>query len=229
MTAPVTPSGATQLPLALPCRESRGGEDFFIAPSNQDAVDWIDRWPDWPGAILVLHGPAGAGKSHLAAVWQGASGAWALPAASLDDAAITRARAEPHLVLEDADRALTPAFETALFHLVNSVRETGGSLLITAREAAGRWPVTLPDLGSRLRAMPQAGLQEPDEALMAAVLVKQFSDRQLRIGADLADYLVTRLDRSFDQLRAAVDSLDRAALAERRALTIPFARKVLGL
>ncbi|MDA5194373.1 HdaA/DnaA family protein [Govanella unica] len=218
-----------QLTLSLPCRESLGGEDFLIAASNQDAVAWIDRWPAWPNNVLLLHGPAGSGKSHLAAVWQAASGAASLPASALDDAAVARAREHPRLVLEDADRQRTREFETALFHLINSIRETGGSLLITSRKPAGRWRAKLPDLASRLRALPQTGLKEPDEALMAAVLIKQFSDRQLRIGVDLADYLVARLDRSFDRLRDAVDSLDRAALAERRPLTIPFARKILNL
>lgn len=218
-----------QLPLGLPHRVALGGDDFFVAPSNQAAVDWIDRWPDWPGGVLILTGLAGAGKSHLAAVWQHAANARGLAASDLAASDILAARRGECLLIEEADHALSSANETDLFHLVNTVREVGGSLLLTARDGPGQWPICLPDLASRLKAAPITAIGKPDEALMAAVLLKQFADRQLRVGPDVAAYLVPRLERSFNAVRQAVERLDVAALAEQRAITVPFARRILDL
>jgi len=222
----------TQFPLGLPTRTALGGEDFFVSPANSDAVGWIDRWPAWPGGVLALCGPLGAGKSHLAAVWQQMSGAEVLRHSALGPDAAMAARRGAALVLEDVDpdgSAGDSAREVALFHLLNTIREVGGSLLLTARRPPGRWTVDLPDLVSRLRALPVAEIAAPDDALIGAVLVKQFGDRQLRVSAEVITYLTHRLERSFASLGAAVEQLDAAALAAQRPITVPFARQVLAL
>ncbi len=226
-------ASTNQLPLALPYRTALDGDDFFVAPSNDAAVAWIDRWPGWPGGITLLCGPQGSGKSHLAAVWAARADAVTIlvntQAPALADNSLSLARNRKNIVLEQADVLTGTASETTFFHLINTIREVGGSLLLTARRPVGQWDTKLPDLSSRLRALPQVTLVEPDEALMAAVLVKLFNDRQLKVGAELITYLVPRLDRSFSALRSAVDSLGSSALAEGRAVTIPLARRVRGI
>lgn len=226
-------STATQIPLALPHRVALDGDDFFVSPSNQAAVDWIDRWPDWPGRLLLLVGPYGAGKSHLAAVWRQATGAALRHGPELTPADLEWVRAGRPMAVEDCGAGLDQARQVLLFHMINAMRETGqesgGSLLLTAENAPAHWPLTLPDLASRLRAAPVARIEAPDDSLMAALLVKQFSDRQLRVGADLLGYLLPRIERSFAALCEAVERLDAAALAEQRPITVPFARKVLEL
>ena len=196
-----------QLTLDLGHRPALGREDFLVAPCNADAVAWIDRWPDWPGPALVIHGPAGCGKSHLAQVWRAQSGTSA------------------GSVVEDADR---PDDDVALFHRFNRHAEEGGHMLLTARTPPARWPGRLPDLVSRLAAAPTVAIGPPDETLIAQVVVKLFADRQLDIGPDVVAYLATHMERSFESARNLVAAADTAALAAKRAVTVPLVRTVLA-
>ncbi len=223
-------TGTAQLPLELPLRPALGREDFLVAPSNRVAVAWIDRWPDWPGPVLALYGPPGCGKTHLCQVWRVASGAVEIDGPLL-------ARAEPPellgaartCVLDDAEELLGAEGANAerLLHLFNSVVERGGQLLLAARAAPARWPCGLADLGSRLAAATAVRLAPPDDALMEALLVKLCADRQLAVGEEVLRYLLARMERSFAAARTLVAALDRAALAEGRAVTVPLARRVL--
>lgn len=214
---------ARQLAFELPHRPALGAEDFLVAPANRDAVAWLDRWPDWPAAGLVVWGPEGCGKSHLLQVWRERAGARVLPAAELTIAAVPELARTP-LALDDADRGVV---ETALFHLLNLAAETHSYIVLTARSPAARWAVALPDLRSRLLALPSVAVAAPDDDLMRAVLAKLFADRQLRVGADVIDYLVTRIERSFAAMRRVVAALDAAALSGHRNLTVALAREVL--
>ncbi len=228
-------TGTAQLPLELAFRPAQGREDFLVAPSNQVAVAWIDRWPDWPSPVLALYGPPGCGKTHLCQVWRAASGAVEIDGVRL-------ARAEPPellgaaraCVLDDADMLLggpglgdEGANAERLLHLLNSVAERGGQVLLAARAAPARWPCGLPDLGSRLAAATAVRLETPDDALMEALLVKLCRDRQLAVGEEVLRYLLARMERSFAAARGLVAALDRASLAEGRAVTVPLARRVL--
>lgn len=212
-----------QLAFELPHRPALGAEDFLVAPANRDAVGWLDRWPDWPTAGLVIWGPEGCGKSHLLQVWRERSGARVLPAAGLTVEAVPEL-ARTQLALDDADRGV---HEAALFHLLNLLNETRVHVVLTARTPAARWDVKLPDLRSRLLALPSVAVASPDDDLMRAVLAKLFADRQLRVGAEVIDYLVTRIERSFAAMRGVVAALDAAALSRHRNLTVALAREVL--
>ena len=215
----------TQLPLDLGHRPALGRSDFLVAPSNAVAIGWLDRWPDWPGPAPVLHGPPGSGKSHLAAVFAARAAAQPIVAATLSVTSVPALLgAAQAAVVDDADEAA----EQALLHLHNLLGERGGRLLVTARTAPARWPVRLADLRSRLLAAPTAALAPPDEALLGAVLVKLFADRQLLIGEEVIAYLLPRLERSFAAAQQAVAALDRAALAAQRRITVPLVRAVLG-
>jgi chromosomal replication initiation ATPase DnaA len=214
-----------QLPLELGHRPALGRDDFLVSDSNGEAVRWIDVWPDWPAPGLVIAGPRASGKSHLAQVWRARSGAVAADSDALTGpGAPARLAAHRNLVIDDADQLRD---ERALLHLYNLVAEAGGSLLLTAVEPPARWAVALADLRSRLSALPIVEIRTPDDALIQAVLVKLFADRQLRVDPELVTYLAARLDRSLVVAANAVDLLDRAALSARRALTIPFARETL--
>jgi chromosomal replication initiation ATPase DnaA len=217
---------ARQLVLDLPHRPAQGRGDFLVAPSNAAAVAWIDRWPDWPGPGLALYGPAGSGKSHLAAVWQARSGAAIVTASALQSGRVEAQRC----VFEDGEAALTdPRAAEALFHLYNRIAARRGHLLLTGAEPPARWPVALADLGSRLRALPAAEIKPPDDAMLAGLFAKLFRDRQLAVPGEVILYLVQRMERSCAAVARAVEALDRASLAERRPVTLPLARSVLGL
>ena len=217
-----------QLPLDLGHRPALGRDDFLVAPCNAQAVAWLDRWPDWPSHGLVLFGPPGCGKSHLLAAFAAAhagEGALLRPAAGLTPAAVPDLVAAARLLLVDDLDGL--ADETALFHLHNLAREAGRFLVLAAALPPAHLPLRLPDLASRLRALPAVGIGAPDDAVLAAVIVKQFADRQLAVGEGVVSYLVGRMERSFAAARAVVEALDRASLAERRAVTVRLARAVL--
>ena len=188
--------------------------DFVASDANGEAVRRLDAWPAWPGGVLALVGPAGSGKSHLAAVWAETAGA-----AVWDGAG---APAGPTLV-EDADRR--PADE-ALFHLLNAAAEAGG-VLLTARARPAAWPSALPDLRSRLNALPVAELAEPDDAVLSGVLARLFAERSIRPPDDLIPYLVRRIERSVPHARAVVARLDEEAAALHRPVTRALAREVL--
>lgn len=220
---------SAQLPLDLGHRPALGRDDFLVADCNGAAVAWIDRWPEWPGNGLAIFGPTGCGKSHLAEVWRARSGARRIEPAAL-------AAAEPPQLMEDAaeclidglyDRPANSPDERRLLHLYNLVRERGGHLLLLGRAAPARWPVALPDLKSRLGALPAVEIGPPDDVLLGAVMVKLFADRQLAVSNEVVQYLVARMERSFEAARRIVAALDREALAAHRRVALPLARDVL--
>ena len=207
-------------------RPALGREDFLVAPCNEAAVAWLDRWPDWPGPALVIHGPPRSGKSHLAEVWRRRSSAEAVKASALAQAVTGAGDAPAALVV---DGLAAPLDERALLHTYNGVAERGGHLLLTALAPPALWPLTLPDLVSRLRLAPEAAIGLPDDALLAALVVKLFADRQIAVTPEVPAYVVPRIERSFEAVARLVERLDRAALAEGRPVTVPLARRVLAL
>ncbi|MGC9368291.1 MAG: chromosomal replication initiator DnaA [Paracoccaceae bacterium] len=217
-----------QMAFDLPVRSATGREDFFVSPSNAVAVAQIEAWRDWPQRKLVLVGPMGAGKTHLAHVWAAASGAQIIAAADLPGAGIEALAARGAVAVEDADRiAGDRAAEEALFHLHNLILAEGGALMLTARTAPRQWPLVLPDLRSRLEATASATLEAPDDALLAALLVKLFADRQITVPPRLISYLVGRMDRSFAAAQALVADLDRRALETGRKISERLAAELL--
>ena len=216
-----------QLVFDLPVVTARGRGDFFVSPANQVALAGIEAWRDWPGSKLVLTGPEGTGKSHLARVWAELAEAGIVHATDLARRDI-ELLAGQNVCVEDTDRIAGSArAEQALFHLHNLALADGKSLLLTARKPPGHWRLALPDLASRIQATPVARLEQPDDALLAAVLVKLFGDRQLSVKPILIAYLVSRMERSLSGAAALVERLDRAALAENRALSRTLAARVL--
>jgi DnaA regulatory inactivator Hda len=215
-----------QLTLDLGHRPALGREDFLVSPGNTAAVTWIDRWPAWPGHALALHGPAGCGKSHLAQVFALRAKALVIGAAALRPESIAELLdAYPAVVAEDCETIFD---EAALLHLFNGMKEKGGHLLLTGREAPARWTVALPDLRSRVAAVTAVGISMPSDEMFEAVLVKLFADRQLAVAPDVIGYLVRHMDRSFSAARQIVAQADHEALASKRAVTIPLVKSLLG-
>jgi len=209
---------AQQLPLDLPVRNAMNAAGFVVSDSNRDAVAWLDRWPDWPNGILAVYGPAGCGKTHLAHVWQARS-----QARFLEPSALEQLPQGENLVL---DGIRLP--EEHLFHLINHVRAQRTQLLILDREPPARWPVRLPDLASRLAGVPAVAVLAPDDTLLAAVLAKHFTDRQVDVAPEVIAYLVKQIERSFTAAETMARRLDQAAMARRAPITIKLARDLLS-
>jgi len=216
-----------QLAFDLPLRQALGREDLFVSPANALALAALDGWRGWPERRMMLVGPAGAGKTHLAQVWAADTGACLVTAEALAGADLLRLSQRP-LVIEDADRtAGDAAAETLLLHLHNLGGAEGQPLLLTARRPVRDWGLRLADLGSRLNALPATRLAPPDDALLAAVLVKLFADRQIAVAPAVIAYLQSRMERSFAAARALVAALDARALAEGRPITRAMAAALL--
>jgi chromosomal replication initiation ATPase DnaA len=217
--------GARQLALDLPHAESFRRDDFLADPSNEAALALVESWPVWPDRIAAIVGPVGSGKSHLAAIWAERAGARIVDAASLTRSEVPRALVTGALVVEDiAPRRID---EAAMFHLLNLAREEEAFVLITAASRLDLDAYSLPDLASRLRALPIVALAPPGEALLAAVLVKLFADRQLLVDDDTIAYLVSRIERSLAAARSVAARLDRAALSRGRRITRALAAELL--
>ncbi len=220
---------ARQLTFDLRIPPALSRADFLVAEANRLAATVLDAPEGWPDGRMLLTGPAGSGKTHLAAIWATERGAPMTQADQLrpDDADALVAPGGA-LVIEDAQWAagLTRA-EAALFHIWNLSAGRGCLLLMTAETPPRDWGLVLPDLQSRMLAMPQTRLGQPDEPLLAAVLVKLFADRQLSPPAGLIDWLVPRMDRSLGLARALVAGLDAAAMSRQGPVTRAMAAELL--
>ena len=214
-----------QLALALPHAESVTRDNFLEGPANEAGLALVDAWPDWPNRVMLLVGPEGSGKSHLAAIWAEQSGARSTGAHALTAAAVPEALSTGALVVEDLKSSSFD--ERALFHLLNLAREDEASILITARVPPAALEIELRDLRSRLRAVPTVSLLPPDDQLLRALIVKFCADRQLAVDESVVSYLATRIERSFAAARRAVALLDSEALRQRRPVTRALAAELL--
>lgn len=224
---------AEQLSFDLPRRAALGREDFFVSQANEHAMTVLDEWQNWAVPRLALVGPKGSGKSHLARVWAADSGADIIDfdgLIALEDQGFRRNRP---ILVEDLDRLETlettkaDATERAMFHLYNAHAEAGLVLVVTGCEPPARWRIILPDLASRLGAMPLVRVDAPDSALLQVLLIKLFADRQINVAPGVIGFLALRIERDGNAAERVVDALDRAAMRERRGVTRPFAASVL--
>jgi chromosomal replication initiation ATPase DnaA len=190
-----------QLPLDLGHEPGYSRDDLIVTASNMAAVDIVDRWPGWISPVVILAGPTGSGKTHLAAVWKAESEATAIGDGPIDEA--------------------------GLFHLINSVRQSGSSLLMTSRRWPGTWPVQLPDLASRLKAATTVEIGEPDDMLLSGVMYKLFADRQIAVDPNVISFLVSHIERSLSTASRVVERLDRAALEKKSKITRALAASVV--
>lgn len=215
-----------QLAFDLPAREAWARADFFASPANAEALQTVEAWRDWPGGRLMLLGPQGTGKTHLAHIWATETNAlWLAP--DEIDARLPEIAADACVILDGAHRVAGRA-ETALFYLYNRLIPQG-RLLLTASKPPRDWGLGLADLLSRLQAMPVARLEPPDDALLAAVLAKLLADRQISAPPNLIPYLLPRMERSISAARALIAALDARALASHRPLSRQLAAEVLDL
>jgi chromosomal replication initiation ATPase DnaA len=216
---------AHQLALNLPHRAALAREDFLVSSANEQAVALIDRWPAWLAPALILIGPPGSGKTHLAQVWRTMSGAALCRAENVSVPAVPKLLGASALVVEDLPGSNLD--ETALFHLLNLAREEKSFLLLTSRLHPASWSLSLKDLASRLNAMPHALLHEPDDPLLRGILVKLFNDRQIAVDEATIAYMISHMERSAGSARALVEAIDRRSLEEGAAVNRSFVARIL--
>ena len=214
-----------QLVLELPHRQALGRDDFLVTGSNSAAVALIDHWPDWPAHAAIIVGPPGSGKSHLVEVWRQSSKATRVQASDV------RVETAPELLKSGAaaiEDSAPPLNERGLFHLLNLAKQQDSSVLLTAGTRPEHWKIALPDLLSRLKAIPVLEILPPDDALLRGVLVKLFFDRQIAAAESTISFMLARMPRSLGAARLLVAEIDRRALEERAEVTRPFVGKVMS-
>ncbi len=216
-----------QLTLELPIETRLEAEDFLVSPSNEAAYHLIDQWPNWTDQVLLLTGPEASGKSHLSAIWAKRAKAWTEKASDIQLDQVPHLVSSGALVIENCDQGGVD--EHALFHLINAARERGTYVLLTARGRPDQWGLKTPDLISRLRLAPETKLASPDDALLGAVLVKLFIDRQLVIDTTIIDFIKSRIVRSIAAARDFVEQLDREGLARGKPITKALASQLLKI
>ena len=217
---------AAQFIFDLPHRPAFGRDEFLVTDANEAAVVAVEKWPHWRNPVMIICGPAGSGKSHLAAVWLSMTGAKQTVADDLVESDVPDHLSAGALLIEDAPSQNLD--ERALFHAINIAREEKRTILITSRVSPGQWQIALPDLISRLKAAEIAHLQSPDDALLRGVLVKQFSDRQITVDERIIGFILARVERSFDAVRTLVAEIDTRALTDRADITRPFVSRVMA-
>ena len=217
------PQKPRQLPLDLGHSPGLSRDDLVVSQANAQAAALIDRWPEWPAPVVLLAGPAGSGKSHLAAIWREETGAVELSTSDIS-AHVGEIGAQPVLI-DDADQGRLD--QEGLFHLINTVRGAGSHLLLTARSFPASWGVTLPDLASRLKAAATVEIEEPDDLLLAGVITKLFADRQVEVEPHVVQFLVRRIERSLSTAIRVVEKLDRAALEQKSRISRALAAETV--
>lgn len=216
---------STQMVMPFASATSYHAEDFIRGEGNDTALNLIERWPDWPYSLVVVHGPKGSGKTHLAHVFAQRTNAQFIPPSRIGNAPADQLLAGGHAWVIDGLDAVKS--EDALAQLINHARARGDYVLMSASCPPSQLPFTLKDLTSRLTALPEVALGEPDDALLMGVLAKAFADRQLRVGPDILQYAVVRLERSFEAAQRFAQQVDDASLASGRGVTLPLIRTVL--
>jgi chromosomal replication initiation ATPase DnaA len=214
-----------QLAFDWPTGVALGPDDFFVSEANAQAFSMLATPDTWPEKKLALIGPKGSGKSHLARVFQAQSDALLIAANAFAPDFKTDI---PTVIVEDME-TLPAGSEEALFHLHNNMRAAGGTLLLTSLQPPSRWPIRLPDLASRMQATTVVQIANPDDALLSALIMKLFSDRQINPQPDLVKYLSSRIERSFAAAAAIVERLDAAALAQGRKINKSLAAELLDI
>jgi DnaA regulatory inactivator Hda len=210
----------TQYTLSLPLPTLFSEDNFIVSDCNKEAWQWIQTWPSH---ALLLYGPSGCGKSHLGYIWAQRTSALTTPANVLDQIDLSKV-AMGNWLIEDIEELHN---ERTLLHMYNAIKEQGGNLLITSALPAAQLPFTLPDLTSRLLALPSANIQQPDDAVLAGAMRKQFTDRQMKVDDEVIDYILPRIERSFKKIQELVEYIDRSALAAHKNITIPFVKRML--
>ena len=215
-----------QLILKFPTQQAYKKEDFYVSSSNQEAYDFINSWPQWIKRIINIYGPSGSGKSHLASILKGKTTVLIKQSDQLDDKIFFEFKLKEVLIIENLKDNIS---EKLLYSLWNTAAQDNKFLLITSKKPINQYKFKLPDLKSRAKDIITIGINLPSDDLISVILAKNFSDRQIKVEKKHIDYIIKRIDRSYEKISQFVTTLDKYSLKKGSSFSLKLIKEVLNM
>jgi len=215
-----------QLILKFPSHQAYRKEDFYVSPSNQEAYDFINSWPRWIKKIVNIFGPSGSGKSHLASILKNKTSYLKINSNELNEKIFTRYKIKEALIIENLDEKIS---EKLLFALWNVAMQDNKYLMITSKKPIASYKFKLKDLTSRVKSSLIIGIKLPSDDLISVIIAKSFSDKQIKVEKKHIDYIIKRIDRSYEKISQFILTLDKYSLKKRKPFSLKLIKEVLKM
>tara|TARA_B100001123_G_scaffold359547_1_gene415080 strand:- start:386 stop:1045 length:660 start_codon:yes stop_codon:yes gene_type:complete len=215
-----------QLILKFPSNTAYLKEDFYVSSSNQEAYDFINGWPKWVKKIVNIFGPSGSGKTHIASILKSKTSFLEIEANKIDEKIFFDFKSKEALIIENLTEKIS---ENLLFSLWNTVLQDNKYLMITSDKPISTFKFNLSDLKSRITSCVSIGIQLPSDELISVILSKNFSDKQIKVEKRHIDYIVKRIDRSYEKISQFISILDKYSLKKGTPFSLKLIKEVLKM
>ena len=215
-----------QLILKFPIHNIYKKEDFYVSSSNQTAYDFIDSWPKWIKRIVNIFGPSGSGKSHLVSVLEKKTSSLKVDSKKLNENIFLKFKTKESLIIENLDEDIS---EKLLFSLWNIALQDNKYFLITSKKPINTYKFKLLDLKSRINSTLAIGINLPNDDLISVILAKNFSDKQIKVEKKHIDYIIKRIDRSYEKIAQFILTLDKYSLKKGSPFSLKLIKEVLKM
>ena len=215
-----------QLILKFPTNKAYLKEDFYVSSSNQEAYEFINSWPKWIKRIANIFGPSGSGKTHLASILKNKTSTLKIESDKLNDKIFFKFKINEALIIENLNEKVS---ENLLFSLWNFALQDNKYLLITSTKPISAYKFKLPDLQSRASSSVIIGINLPSDDLISVILAKNFSDKQIKIEKKHIDYIIKRVDRSYEKISQFISILDKYSLKKGTPFSLKLIKEVLKM
>jgi chromosomal replication initiation ATPase DnaA len=215
-----------QLILNFPTNNVYLHEDFYVSSSNKEAYDFINSWPKWYKRIVNVFGPSGSGKTHIASILKSKTSILEVEALDLDDKIFFKYKTKEALIIENINESVS---EELLFSIWNTALQDNKYLLITSLRPINSYKFLLPDLKSRANSCISIGIKLPNDDLIGVILAKNFSDKQIKVEKKQIDYIIKRIDRSYENISRFISILDKYSLKKGNPINLKLIKEVLKM
>ena len=215
-----------QLILKFPSHQAYKREDFYVSPGNQKAYDFINSWPRWIKRIVNIFGPSGSGKSHLASILKNKTSCLQINSDELNEKIFIRYKTKETLIIENLDKKIS---EKLLFSLWNVALQDNKYLMTTSKKPISSYKFKLKDLESRVKSSLIIGINLPNDDLISVILAKNFSDKQIKVEKKHIDYIIKRIDRSYEKISQFIFTLDKYSLKKGSPFSLKLIKEVLKM